>query len=347
MRIIFIDNSFNFTASSLNLKALDSLQKILINFSVELAKNNHEILFYNKIKKNKKEGGVSWKQINNLEYDFADILIAVHDIDLLEYKIKAKIKFLLLHYKTESQFNKNSLIKILKQKICLLYTNNYVVNALPDNYQYVPKVQLKVGVDKNFIESRSLSLNNSNVFVTTHPLKGMDWLIDLWLEFIHLKLPWVELHIYSKLLCSDSISKSIKIRNLKLTLELNNGAGILVKPPLPQDKFISILNQYKLHLCPSLDNHLQYLSIMESQAFGIPVIARETAAIYDCIYHNETGYIVKDKQTFANKIIEVLSKNKLFLTLRNNSKLNNYIIPWDDVVKDFERKINESTFYRE
>ena len=44
---------------------------------------------------------------------------------------------------------------------------------------------------------------------------------------------------------------------------------------------------------------------MESQAFGVPVIARETATIYDCIYHNETGYIVKDKQTFAKKIIHI------------------------------------------
>ena len=54
MRIIFIDNSINFTAYSLNLKALDSLQKILINFAVELSKNNHEVIFYNKTEKEKK-----------------------------------------------------------------------------------------------------------------------------------------------------------------------------------------------------------------------------------------------------------------------------------------------------
>ncbi len=346
MRIIFIDNSINFTASSLNLKALDSLQKILINFSLELARNNHEIIFYNKIEKDKKEEGVSWKQIKNLKSDSSDILIAVQDIDLLEYKIKSKIKFLLLHYKIDNQINKDTLIKIFKQKICLLYTNNYVVNALPKNYQYVPKVHLKIGVDKSFIESRNVGLNNSNVFVTTHPLKGIDWLVELWLELIHHKLPWVELHIYSKLLGSNISTNNLKIRNIKLTLELNKGTGICVKEPLPQEKFISQLTQYKLHLCPSLDNDIQYLSILESQAFGVPVIARETATIYDCIYHNETGYIVKDKKTFAKRIIQVLSDNKLFLTLRNNSKLNNYIIPWEDVVKNFERKVSESTFYR-
>ena len=345
MRIIFIDNSVNFTSSSLILKALDSLQKILINFSSELSRKNHEVVFYNKTENEKIEEGVSWKKIDNLEHDYADILIVVQQIDLLEYKIKAKIKFLLLHYKTNDYFNKDSLVQILKEKICFLYTNNYVVNSLPDNFRFVPKLHLKIGVDRSFIEYKNNSFNYSNVFVTTHPLKGMDWLIDLWLKYVNIKLPWAELHIYSKLLDSNTKISNIKIRNIKLALELNKGSGISIRAPLSQEKFISKLSQYKLHACPSLDNELHYLSILESQAFGIPVIARETATIYDCIYHNETGYIVRDKQSFAKKIIEVLSDNKLFLSLRSNSKLNNFIIPWEDVINDFERKVNESTFY--
>ena len=91
---------------------------------------------------------------------------------LLEYKIKSKTKFLFLHYKIDNQSKKETLIKILKQKVCLLYTNNYVVNSLSDNYQYVPKVHLKIGVDRRFIEVKKCWLNNSNVFVTTHPLKN-------------------------------------------------------------------------------------------------------------------------------------------------------------------------------
>ena len=153
----------------------------------------------------------------------------VQELELLEYKIKSKIKFLLLHYKTDNYLNKETLIKILKQKICLLYTSNYVVNSLPENFQYVPKVKLKIGVDRRFIESKNISLNNSNVFVTTHPLNGVDWLIDLWLKYVNLKLPWVELHIYSNLLGKNAITRNIKIRNIKLTLELNKGSGIFIK----------------------------------------------------------------------------------------------------------------------
>ena len=43
-------------------------------------------------------------------------------------------------------------------------------------------------------------------------------------------------------------------------------------------------------------------------------------------------------------MIQVLSDNRLFITLSNNSKLNNHVISWRDVVSNFERKLNENTF---
>ncbi len=346
MRIIFIDNSTDLTSTSLNLKALDSMQKILINFSKELSNKNHKVIIYNNTNHKKIEKGVVWKNISDLNHDIADILILVQDTDLLKYKIKAKVKFLLLHYKPPEDLDKDILVNLIKQKFCILYSNNYVISSLPDNYNYIPKLQLKIGVSKNYTEAKFNNSTYANAFVTTHPLKGLDWLIDLWIRYVHTKIPWAELHIYSKLLEQNKPSNNIKIRNLKLTLDLNKNSGIFVKSPLPQKEFISQIAKYKLHLCPSLDNDLQYLSILESQACGIPVIARETGSIYDCIYNNETGYIVRDRLSFSRKIIQVLNDNKLFSTLRNNSKLNNHVISWKDAVTNFERKVNENTFYR-
>ena len=70
-------------------------------------------------------------------------MIVVQETDLLKYKIKAKIKFLLLHYKIDNYFNKNILIDIFKQKVCFYIQIIMLVNSLPANYKYVPKVQLK------------------------------------------------------------------------------------------------------------------------------------------------------------------------------------------------------------
>ena len=346
MRIIFLDNSTDFTATSINLKALDSIQKILINFSIELSKKKHKVIIYNNIREEKYEQGVYWKNISNCKKDSSDILIIFQDTELLKYNVNAKLKFFLLHNKPDNSFNKNVLINLLKNKFCLLYTNYYLINELPDNYKYIPKLLFKIGVSENFTKLNIVNSSPANVFTTTHPIKGIDWLIDLWLEYIHLQIPWAQLHIYSRTLLPTVHSDKIRIKNIKLKLELNKNSGILVKKPLSEKEFISQLNQYKLYLCPTLGNDFHSLGVLESQASGIPVIARESQAIYDYIYNTETGYIINDKQRFATKIIQVLNNNKLFLTLRNNSKLNNYVLSWHDVVTEFERKINENTFYR-
>ena len=46
MQITFIENSINFTSSSLNYKAIDANKKNLISFAEELARNGHSITIY-------------------------------------------------------------------------------------------------------------------------------------------------------------------------------------------------------------------------------------------------------------------------------------------------------------
>ncbi len=346
MQIIFIDNSNQLTSSLINFKALDSIQKILIYFSEALSSKDHKVTVYNNRKHKKNNTGVIWNNISELSADKADVLILFQDIDLIKYKVEAKVKFLFLYYEPFEKLNNQHLIELIKKKFCILYSCNYVVSTLPHNFNYVPKLRLDLGVDESYINSNIINTTYSNVFVNTHPLKGLDWLIKVWLKYIHTAIPWAELHIYSNLLSQNISSNNIKVRNLKLTLELNRNCGIFIKTPLPQKEFLLELVKYKLHLCPSLDSGMQYLSLLESQACGIPVIAREAGPIYECIYNNETGFIVKDELTFSRKVIQVLNDNKLFTTLRNNSKLNNHVISWQDTATNFERKLNENSFYR-
>ena len=69
MHFIFLENSFDFTSSSLNIKAIDSFHKSLIYFSKELVKRNHKVSIYNNIKIKKSEDGINWfnfKEIYNI-----------------------------------------------------------------------------------------------------------------------------------------------------------------------------------------------------------------------------------------------------------------------------------------
>ena len=101
-----------------------------------------------------------------------------------------------------------------------------------------------------------------------------------------------------------------------------------------------------MHLNPSNDRNMLALSLLESQARGIPIISKEYNDIYDHIYHNETGFITNDQNIFSQKIIDLLKDNNLFLRMRSNCKLNNKINKWKHVIDKFEEKVYENIIHR-
>ena len=348
MHFIFLENSNDFTSSSLNLKAIDSFQRALIHFCKELVKKNHRVTIFNNTSINKNEDGIDWlhfSEIFNLSDD-PDVFIVCDDTDFLDITIKAKLKLFWINSKINIFNYKNILVSLLKNKFIILYNSDYLISSLPHNFQYIPKIKFKIGVDNGFLKNQNFNISNCNALVTTHPLKGLDWLLDIWVNIISLKIPWAEMHIYSNTLYKKSFEKNIKINNLKLKLFKYKNNGIHIKMPEKENTFIKTLSNYRVHINPSDDISSLPLSIIESQAKGLPIVSRENNVIFDYVCHNETGFITNDPNNFAKKIIDLLTDNSLFLRINSNAKLNNKINNWETVVENFEKKIYENIIHR-
>ena len=348
MQITFIENSINFTSSSLNYKAIDSNKKNLINLAEELAKKGHSITIYNQTNKEKKENGVLWSCLESGKkaYIKADILIICDDIDLIDLNIEAETKFFFFFFFLEEAYQKKTLVNLIKKKYIILYNSNSLIRNLQANFNYVPKLCLGMGVSEGFFNIKKRNLSKCCALITSHPLRGLDWMIDVWKNIIALKVPWAELHIFSQYLSSKSFSKNVKINNLKLKLYGYKDNGIFIKKPLIQSEYIENLNNYRVHLNPAINDDFFSSSILESQAAGIPVVSRVNGNIEDSIYNNETGYITNDINKFANKTISLLNDNTLFVRISNNARLNNRIKNWKDIVENFERNLNENIIHR-
>ena len=348
MHIVFLDNSIKFNGKSLNIKAIDSMQKNLILFAESLAEKNYKVFVYNNTSKEELVSGVFWQNYERVRGKKikCDILIVLQDTDLIENSINASLKYFWLVKPILEKNHKNTVLNLMKAKYNILFENYNIVDTLPHIYRFISKFRLQAGVCKDFISVKHINFGISNAFVTSHPLRGLDWLIDLWCNFIHNKVPWAELHIYSNLLNKNKLSKNVKISNLQLKIFSKKNAGICVKQPLPQNQFIKLLSNYRVHLNPILTETSQLTTLLESQASGIPVISRANNSIYDFIYDNETGYITNNHNKFAKKTIEILTNKSLFINLSNNSRLNTHIKLWSDIVLNFERNVNESSIYR-
>ena len=81
------------------------------------------------------------------------------------------------------------MVSLLKNKFILLYNSDSLVSSLPHNFKYIPKIKFQIGVNNDFFKNQNFNINNCNALVTTHPLKGLDWLLDIWINIISLKIP--------------------------------------------------------------------------------------------------------------------------------------------------------------
>ena len=348
MHFVFLEKSINFTSSSLNLKAIDSFQRALIHFSKELVKRNHKVTIYNNTSINKTENGIEWTHFTEISERLTnlDVLIVCNDINFLEVNIEAKLKLFWLNSNIDPINYKKIIINLIKNKFVILYNSDSLISNLPHNFKYIPKIHFKIGVSNSFFENQNININNCNALVTTHPLNGLDWLLDIWINLISLKIPWAEMHIYSHTLFKRSFIKNIKINNLKLKLFKYKNNGILIKRPQSENEFIKTLANYRVHINPSNDVSSLPFSIIESQARGLPIVSRENNVIYDYVYHNETGFVTNDPDNFAKKTIDLLTDNNLFLRMNSNAKLNNKINNWKTVIDSFEREVYENIIHR-
>ena len=134
------------------MKAIDSYQKAIINFAKELVKKRHKVTIYNNTSKNQNVDGINWRKLSELPsiLDETDILIVCNDVNLLNIEINSKLKFFWLNSTINSQDFKNILIALIKGKFIILYTSDFLISSLPDNFKYIPKIKIKIGISDIF-----------------------------------------------------------------------------------------------------------------------------------------------------------------------------------------------------
>jgi len=69
------------------------------------------------------------------------------------------------------------------------------------------------------------------------------------------------------------------------------------------------------------DNEAAPVSIMESMATGVPVVASNVGSVHEMVVENETGYLVPTKAAaFAKRLVEIFSDAELATRLSHNAR---------------------------
>jgi glycosyltransferase involved in cell wall biosynthesis len=338
MLITFLDKSHKYDGSTINNKPLDGAVKSLILLSEALANIGHIVRVYNNCEESIIINDVSWKNINHFDASHSDLWIVHNDPRLFEL-IPFKSKKILWLTSSGLKLARPEYFSItMKHKPTLVIQGENHINSIPEGLKSLDASIIPSGQSEYFINSEDLfpSVTPKALF-TTHPLLGLDWILDMWIKKIHTKLPWAELHIYSHTLHKALSGANVQDIYKEIVKKVENSLSYNIKVNLPKmDKeMIEEIKDIRVHLYPSHKHEVSAFSLSETQALGMPAVVRPLGSAAEKIYNGKTGFIAENDKLFSEYTIKILSDLTYFKRVNQECKDLKQARDWGKVAEEF------------
>jgi glycosyltransferase involved in cell wall biosynthesis len=153
--------------------------------------------------------------------------------------------------------------------------------------------------------------------VTTHPMQGLTTILDLWEHEIFPRAKEARLDIYSA-----TLSKALKgeaapedISPIVDQIRQGDVYNINVIEPKADDGMAAAFRAARVHLYPGQAADYACWTLAESQAAGLPAVARPSGGTEERIVNGQTGYLVPDSAAMANVAVEILTNESVYKSL--------------------------------
>lgn len=338
MRIVLVDDSIPFDGYTPGSQPLGGAEKAFASLPGALVRRGHKVQVFNRCRFRMMIEGAQWESWDANRPLQADVLIAFRKPALLEQVRQAPRRLLWLTAPPaylNHPTNRRLLVDNKPTLVFLGETHHASAAGLPA----LPAGVVRPGLRFDYLaETPATPAAPPRAVVTTHPLHGLDWLLRLWCERIHPAKPEAELHVYSMVLDKGQLGGEVPDAVKPVLAQALEAGGKGVKILRPQGD-MGMADDYRaarVHLYPGHPDDMACWTLMDSQACGLPAVARPLGAVRERIRDGETGYVVPDDDAFVNVTLQILGDDDVFWRLNRDAVQHQRGRPWDDAAADFE-----------
>ena len=172
---------------------------------------------------------------------------------------------------------------------------------------------------------------------TSNPLRGLDWLLDLWTARIHPAVPGAELHLYGGAATYGGDARlsaraaPVLARAASLAAE-----GVRLCAPLPRPALAARLREARLMLYRGDPGETFCLALAEAQSLGLPAVVTPLGAVPERIAEGETGHSAASDEDFAASAIRLLTNDAAWTRLHHGALARGPGPSWSDIAARFE-----------
>jgi len=337
MRIVFLDDSIPYDGYTSLRRPLGGPEKAVASLAAALSLAQHDVTVVNRTPYSHMADGAYWVPINDSAVPrAADVVIAVRKPSLLGTIRNVEQRIMMVTGPTDylsAEANQKLWDSFAPALMFVSPAQAATYNGKLKSVVVPPGVRnayFETTIDTNDLSPEELVYAENAIkqaareeapkphaIVTTHPLHGLDWLLDIWTKQIHPRLPEARSSVYSAVLSkgirTDEVPESMTavFEQVKAAAESN----VVVVDPRNDEGMADAYRRSRVHLYPGHAQDFACWTLLESQTAGLPAVARNLGGVSERVMNGQSGYIVPDADAFANVAVQILSDDSVFKSL--------------------------------
>ena len=339
---LFADDSIAFDGQSIDRGPLGGAESAFILMCEALARLGHKISVRNNCVAPLDYRGVNWRPIGSAWPDAVDVYVANRSAWMLDRMPHVQKRIFWIHNPAGYLLKWRYLWRLARFRPTIVFSGDHHAGTYP---LWAPpwvrgnsRAVIPYAVSDFFKNApERLTAPKPKVIFTSNPLRSLDWLLGLWAEKIHPRLPSAELHIFSGAATYKAQGTPLGIKMDKILSQARSleKQGVVLRSPIAKSQLRDELMSSRALLYRGDVGETFCLALAEAQAMGVPAIVQPIGCVAERIVDQQTGYIANDDAEFVEQSIKVLSDDDLWLRLHRQALKLQQSWSWDRAAAEF------------
>jgi glycosyltransferase involved in cell wall biosynthesis len=339
-RIVMADDGIRFDGQLAEASPLGGAESAFTALAEELAARGHDVTVCNNCAAALDHKGVKWRPIGDGLPETADMYIANRGDKLITGMPKARKQVFWTHNPAGYMLKARYIMKLWKVKPDIVFIGDYHATTLPGWVPSGKRHVIPYGIPRLFQEKEPVAdVPGPRAIFTSNPLRGLDWLLDVWKEHIHPKVPEAQLHLF----CGPGtygqagLDKAEPMRKVLQRAWGMAESGVVLRDPVRKAELIGELLASRVMLYKGDINETYCYALAEAQALGVPCVVQPIGSVVERVIDGETGYIRDTDTGFAEAAVKILTDDALWRSQQQTSVDRQRRWGWPEAAARFEQ----------
>lgn len=340
--VVLADDGITFDGRTPGLRPLGGVESAVVALTEALAVRGHDVQVFNNCEQPLDHRGVRWRPLADGLPDAADLYIANRGDNLLTLVPGAGRTVFWTHNPCRYMLKWRYLSKLWRRRPVIVFVGDYHATTLPGWVPDGGRRVIPLGLPDAFCDAEPATAPPPpRAVFTSNPLRGLDWLLEVWATGIYPEVPAAELHLFTGAATYGAVGAR-KAAEMERVLEKARGlatSGVVLRDAVPKGRLIEEFRKARCMLYRGDENETFCLALGEAQAMGLPCVVTPVGATVERVIDGETGTVAADHDGFALAARRLLTDDDLWRRCQHAALARRRGWRWPDAAAAFEELI--------